>query len=257
MPPSAGRPAPPNRPASQCLWSSLPSAASAGSACSAVLNAAPRSVRRAAFPHILERWRQGFALIRRHDWAGRGNAEKPPDLLLPGRGRGSSVSTLVGYLGRLSHVGPLDYGLSLDRCLSKDTESYPDIDLDFPRDVRSMPGIGKARADRICLTWRRVEPGYRATLRSISAECRPAPARCPTGLRCNRRRLMDARQPGGARAAGTPPAWSKLTGRFLMPYPRCKRHPTRIPGVQCCGRRIRASIARIRNARWQAMPLCG
>lgn len=27
---------------------------------------------------------------------------------------------------------PLEYGLSLDRFLSEDTEAFPDIDLDFP-----------------------------------------------------------------------------------------------------------------------------
>ena len=56
--------------------------------------------------------------------------------LSPGRGRGSSVSMLVGYLIGLSHVDPLEYGLSLDRFLSEETDSYPDIDIDFPRDVR-------------------------------------------------------------------------------------------------------------------------
>jgi error-prone DNA polymerase len=55
----------------------------------------------------------------------------------PGRGRGSSVSLLVGYLIGLSHIDPLKYKLSLERFLPADTmSSVPDIDLDFPRSIR-------------------------------------------------------------------------------------------------------------------------
>ena len=76
-------------------------------------------------------------LAREEAWAlGRGGAETPLEWLPPGRGRGSSVSMLVGYLIGLSHVDPLAYGLSLDRFLSAETAVLPDIDLDFPRDLR-------------------------------------------------------------------------------------------------------------------------
>jgi error-prone DNA polymerase len=55
----------------------------------------------------------------------------------PGRGRGSSVALLVGYLIGLSHIDPLNYNLSLERFLPADTMSnVPDIDLDFPRSIR-------------------------------------------------------------------------------------------------------------------------
>jgi len=55
----------------------------------------------------------------------------------PGRGRGSSVSLLAGYLIGLSHIDPLKYKLSLERFLPADTMSnVPDIDLDFPRSIR-------------------------------------------------------------------------------------------------------------------------
>ncbi len=55
----------------------------------------------------------------------------------PGRGRGSSVALLVGYLIGLSHIDPLKYNLSLERFLPADTMScVPDIDLDFPRSIR-------------------------------------------------------------------------------------------------------------------------
>ena len=57
--------------------------------------------------------------------------------LPPGRGRGSSVGSIVCYLTGLSHIDPIDSGLFLGRFLNKDLRSVPDIDLDFPRDVRA------------------------------------------------------------------------------------------------------------------------
>jgi error-prone DNA polymerase len=55
----------------------------------------------------------------------------------PGRGRGSSVVLLVGYLIGLSHIDPLKYNLSLERFLPEDVmTNVPDIDLDFPRSIR-------------------------------------------------------------------------------------------------------------------------
>jgi error-prone DNA polymerase len=57
-------------------------------------------------------------------------------LLAPGRGRGSSVSSIVCYLTGLSHIDPIANGLLLGRFLHDDLRGLPDIDLDFPRDVR-------------------------------------------------------------------------------------------------------------------------
>ncbi|HUH81150.1 MAG TPA: DNA polymerase III subunit alpha, partial [Solirubrobacteraceae bacterium] len=57
-------------------------------------------------------------------------------LLAAGRGRGSSVSSLVCYLTGLSHIDPVLGRLALGRFLHEDLHGLPDIDLDFPRDVR-------------------------------------------------------------------------------------------------------------------------
>jgi error-prone DNA polymerase len=57
-------------------------------------------------------------------------------VLPPGRGRGSSVGSLVCYLTGLSHVDPVENNLSLGRFLNRELASVPDIDLDFPRDIR-------------------------------------------------------------------------------------------------------------------------
>ena len=107
-------------------------------------------------PKIRERLDEEFRLIKKHDLAGflliyyevieiardvmidlgHGAAEIPLEERPPGRGRGSSVAMLVGYLIGLSHIDPLKYNLSLDRFINDDMGNVPDIDIDFPRDIR-------------------------------------------------------------------------------------------------------------------------
>ena len=98
-----------------------------------------------------------FGLIRKHNLAGffliyhdivlmaqevavdlgLAEPETPVEFNPPGRGRGSSVSMLLGYLLGISHIDPLNYDLSLERFLPDDElASVPDIDLDFPRNIR-------------------------------------------------------------------------------------------------------------------------
>jgi error-prone DNA polymerase len=62
--------------------------------------------------------------------------DTPRHVLPPGRGRGSSVGSIVCYLTGLSHVDPVSAGLSLGRFLNDEMRGVPDIDLDFPRDIR-------------------------------------------------------------------------------------------------------------------------
>jgi len=57
-------------------------------------------------------------------------------LLPPGRGRGSSVSSIVCYLIGLSHIDPVRNELLLGRFLNEELTALPDIDIDFPRDIR-------------------------------------------------------------------------------------------------------------------------
>ena len=57
--------------------------------------------------------------------------------LPPGRGRGSSVSSIVCYLIGLSHIDPVKNNLFIRRFLNEEMHSLPDIDLDFPRDIRA------------------------------------------------------------------------------------------------------------------------
>ncbi len=74
-------------------------------------------------------------LARECAWEVRGDSVAR-NVLPPGRGRGSSVGSIVCYLTGLSHVDPVHAGLSLGRFLNKELASVPDIDLDFPRDIR-------------------------------------------------------------------------------------------------------------------------
>ena len=69
--------------------------------------------------------------------------DSPRSTLPPGRGRGSSVGSIVCYLTGLSHVDPVAAGLSLGRFLNHEMAAVPDIDLDFPRDIREklLPAV--------------------------------------------------------------------------------------------------------------------
>src|SRR5439155_9868064 len=49
-------------------------------------------------------------------------------LLPPGRGRGSSVSSIVCYLTGLSHIDPIDNELFLRRFPNEELTALPDID---------------------------------------------------------------------------------------------------------------------------------
>lgn len=104
-----------------------------------------------------ERLQQELALVDRHGLAGfflvyrdimrlarevahevRGEAPRARSSLPPGRGRGSSVSSIICYLIGLSHVDPVQADLFLGRFLNEALRSVPDIDLDFPRDIREQ-----------------------------------------------------------------------------------------------------------------------
>jgi len=100
---------------------------------------------------VQDRLDQELALVQRHGLAGfflihreilqlayqvaedvRGRPPHGP----PGRGRGSSVGSLICYLIGLSHIDPIKNNLFLGRFLNEEMASVPDIDLDFPRDIR-------------------------------------------------------------------------------------------------------------------------
>lgn len=81
------------------------------------------------YKEVLDLAREVAAEVREGGSTGRG-------LLPPGRGRGSSVGSIVCYLIGLSHIDPVRNRLFLGRFLNEEMASLPDIDLDFPRATR-------------------------------------------------------------------------------------------------------------------------
>ncbi len=81
-------------------------------------------------------YRQLLEMAREEAAKVRGASPRSFAGLPPGRGRGSSVSSLICYLIGLSHVDPLRYNLFFGRFLNEEGTSVPDIDLDFARDIR-------------------------------------------------------------------------------------------------------------------------
>ena len=104
-----------------------------------------------------ERLTEELRLIDKHDLSGffliyadifelaksvatevRGSNNRYRNRLPIGRGRGSSVASVVCYLIGLSHIDPVQNNLFLGRFLNEELYSLPDIDLDFPRDIRAV-----------------------------------------------------------------------------------------------------------------------
>ncbi len=107
---------------------------------------------------VAERMSEELGLIERHGLAGffliyydlvklarevmielgLSGPEIPLEERAPGRGRGSSVAMLIGYLIGISHIDPLKFGLNLSRFMPDEAMDgvIPDIDIDFPRNIR-------------------------------------------------------------------------------------------------------------------------
>ena len=158
-------------------------------------------------------------------------------VLPPGRGRGSSVSSIVCYLTGLSHVDPVKADLFTGRFLNEEVTAMPDIDLDFPRDIREklIPRVHERYgADRSALV------AAFPTYRSRGGDPRPrqgagaaaggdraggADGRLPRrrgGDRARRRR-RDRRARGRRRCAGD--GWRR-SAREALGLPRhASQHP--------------------------------
>ena len=139
-------------------------------------------------------------------------------VLPPGRGRGSSVGSLVCYLTGLSHVDPVAANLSLGRFLNRELASVPDIDLDFPRDIREKLIV------RVVERYGRRARGARRELPHL-----------PLARRDPRRRQ-------GARAPVRRPRAAGAADRRLE---RGRTSPTRSP-------RSRTPRSKLRSPRWRA-----
>ena len=146
-------------------------------------------------PQIRARLDEEFALIERHVMAGflllyreialiaqdiavdRGLTplETPLEERPPGRGRGSSVAMLVGYLIGISHIDPLKWNLPLERFISEDTGALPDINLDFPHAIRD---------ELLVRVYKRFGPERAALVGAITTYHSKGAIRAAKGLSC-------------------------------------------------------------------------
>ena len=82
--------------------------------------------------------------------------------------------SIVCYLTGLSHVDPIANELLIGRFLNEELTSLPDIDLDFPRDIREklIPRVHERYGrERSALVRRRSRPSARAGRCASSARC--------------------------------------------------------------------------------------
>jgi error-prone DNA polymerase len=141
----------------------------------------------------------------------------PRHLLPPGRGRGSSVGSMVCFLTGLSHVDPVSAGLALGRFLNRELVAVPDIDLDFPRDIREK---------LIVAVIERYGPEHTALVASFSTYR-------------SRGAIRDI-----GKALGLPPAELERLARLSEGSPRrVAEEIERLPGAE----------AKLRSPRWRAL----
>jgi error-prone DNA polymerase len=141
----------------------------------------------------------------------------PRHLLPPGRGRGSSVGSIVCFLTGLSHVDPVSAGLALGRFLNRELVSAPDIDLDFPRDIREK---------LIVAVIERYGPEHTALVASFSTYR-------------SRGAIRDV-----GKALGLPPAELERLARLTEGSPRrVAEEIEQLPGAE----------SKLRSSRWRAL----
>jgi error-prone DNA polymerase len=179
-------------------------------------------------------------------------ADSASALLAPGRGRGSSVSSIVCYLTGLSHIDPIDNRLLLGRFLHTGLEHLPDIDLDFPRDIREVliPRVheryGHERAALVAAF-----PTFRArgAIRELGKVLGLPPGELEQAARSAEHHLSAsehgidlARREPAHRGAGNSPRWAWLE-RLVSEAQRLPRHLSQHSGgmvlatrplIDCC-----------------------
>ena len=193
----------------------------------------------------------------------RGDAPRAHSGLPPGRGRGSSVSSIICYLIGLSHIDPVKNNLFLGRFLNEALRSVPDIDLDFPRDIREQlilrvyEKYGREHTALVCTF-----PTYR--LKSAVREIGKA-LDLPMGELEKLSKLAEHRSASGLadeiaslpefkeRAAG--PLW-KLLGELAEDVAGLPRHISQHVGGMIISSRPLVEIVPLEPAAWEGRVLC-
>ncbi|MDT8342704.1 MAG: DNA polymerase III subunit alpha, partial [Longimicrobiales bacterium] len=228
------------------------------------------------------RLEQELRLVERHDLAGfflvyrdimnlarevareiRGDAPRAHSSLPPGRGRGSSVSSIICYLIGLSHIDPVAADLFLGRFLNEALGSVPDIDLDFPREIREelilriYEVYGHEHAGLVCTfpTFR-----LRSAVREIGRVldlpggeleklARLAESRSARGLREEMERIPDFRDRAGA------PLWQAL-GALAEEIAGLPRHVSQHVGGMIISSRPLVELVPLEPAAMAGRVLC-
>jgi error-prone DNA polymerase len=229
-----------------------------------------------------ERLEEELRLVERHGLAGfflvyrdimnlardvavrvRGDSPRARAGLPPGRGRGSSVSSIICYLIGLSHIDPVESDLFLGRFLNEALNTVPDIDLDFPRDIREelilavYEKYGKEHAGLVCTF-----PTYR--LRSAVREIGKA-LELPPGELEKLAKLSEHRSAGGLkeelatlpefREKAAAPLWQAL-GELAEEVAGLPRHLSQHVGGMIISSRPLVEIVPLEPAAWEGRVLC-
>ena len=185
----------------------------------------------------------------------------PRHALPPGRGRGSSVGSIVCYLTGLSHVDPVAAGLSLGRFINDEMVAVPDIDLDFPRDIREKLIVrvteryGREHAALVATfaTYRvaRGDPRRRQGARPAVRRARAARAR-------HRRLGCDARRRGAraaCRATHAGPRWDAFR-ELTQEISGLPRHISQHPGGMVISTRPLIDLVPVQPAAMAGRQIC-
>lgn len=193
----------------------------------------------------------------------RGEAPRARSGLPPGRGRGSSVSSIICYLIGLSHIDPVETNLFLGRFLNEALNTVPDIDLDFPRDIREelilavYEKYGAEHAGLVCTF-----PTYR--LRSAVREIGKV-LELPPGDLEKLTKLSEHRSAGGLkeeletlpefREKAQAPLWQAL-GALAEEIAGLPRHVSQHVGGMIISSRPLVEVVPLEPAAWEGRVLC-
>ena len=170
------------------------------------------------------------------------------------RARARASRSIVCYLTGLSHVDPIANELLLGRFLNEELTALPDIDLDFPRDIREVliPRVHERYGARPLGAGRRLpdlprarrDPRPRQGARAAAGGDRAGRARRSDAARRAATSRSDIDRGARARARGRPAAAGACAGRALPPRRTgCRATSPSTPGgmviatrplIDCC-----------------------